>query len=203
MTVICGLDIANYMGVSWITLGTPPSKWRCLTIEAEGDFPEERGADLGRGLMEQFGRIRVPNFVAVEMPLRQIVRWKGKPNAGALDLNIFTGSITARLDAADIPWGMVPVNTWRAACYGKGVKPVDPKDWKDLALEAALAMGVLLPDTKKAAKDAAESIHIARAWQKCSFIPRWHQDAFMALIQHGPLSERAKVALLANEELLL
>ena len=180
MTVICGLDIANYMGVSWLPLGTPPSKWRCLTVEAEDEaFQEAIAADLVRGLRLVFGAYGNPDFVAVESPIRNVL----PKRPGQLALNTSAGAVTSALDQWNIPWGVVPIQTWRVTAYGKGVKPTGDDDWKDLAIRFAEQAKIILPDTKRAARDAAEAIGVARAWQKCQ-VPSWHRDAFMALLQH-------------------
>ncbi len=182
MTTISGLDLAGMTGVGWIPLGTPPSKWRAISIEAEGSFAEERAVDLTRGLRSEYDRSGWPDFVAIEAPLRVLLKFKGKVNSSALELNTLAGAVTSMLDAANVPWGMVPVGTWHKAAYGEGVRPKDGETWKDMAILFAERSKIMLPDTKRAARDAAESIGIARAWAKCD-VPRWHREAFQALLQ--------------------
>jgi hypothetical protein len=198
VATISGLDIATYMGVSWMPLGTPPWKWRAITIEAEGGTTIERGVDLARGLRSEYARHGTPDFVAIEAPIANIL--KNRP--GQLDLNIFAGTVTGMLDTLGIPWGWVSIATWRAYAYGKGVKPTGDDNWKDLAIQFAEQSKIQLPSTKKAARDAAESVGVARAWMKCS-VPSWHQEAFLSLLTHRQPTVSGPVNRAVEQESLL
>lgn len=193
MIKILGADIATSSGLCFQTAGTPPSKWRALSIEADGENAEEKATDLAltaRPLLES----ERPAFAAIEMPLRAVVMFNKKGakdalgeqadrqtiNPNALQLTGLVCGFVTLCDLLGIPWGLITSATWRSAYYGKGQKPADG-DWKALALKIAHAQHVTLPGIKKADKDAAESIGIAVSWRKCTFVPTRHQRAFVTL----------------------
>lgn len=191
--LVLGLDIATSTGVCWMDTALPPSQWRCLAISAEGDFAEDRTGDLAIYLRDEFAARR-PDFVAIEMPRRDVAAYPKQVrdpktgrmktihtvNADQLLLPALAAAATAACDLASIPWGNVHQKTWRAAYFGKGFKP-SGDDWKAPAVDAALMEGIQLPLEKKAQKDAAEAVGIARAWALCSQIPARHHPAFLKL----------------------
>lgn len=191
MTTIWGLDVATTTGWAAIVPAEPPRQWRCLAIESEGENGEEKAGDLAIEIHRALARAR-PDFVAMEMPQRSVKAFGKKTvdaagrevvketiNPNALQLSALAGAVVGVLDVAGIPWGLIAPATWRAAYYG-GMKPKDG-DWKALAVAMADHHEILLPSLKKARSDAAEAVGIAVAWRKCSFIPKRHQAAFMAL----------------------
>jgi hypothetical protein len=197
MTVISGLDIASCTGIAWMTLGTPPSKWRAAAIELDGETPEDKAGELAL-ILRKLYRDHTPDFVAIEMPIRAVVRFDKKKrdlagedssptiNPNALQLSALAGAAAATLDLMGIAWGAVAIQTWRRAYYGPGRKPEDG-NWKRLALEVAHMQRITLPGLKSADKDAAEAVGVMVAWQSCSQIAQRHQAAFMALRQRQPL----------------
>lgn len=205
MIKIVGVDGATSTGLCFMTCGTPPSKWRCVALEAEGNEHEEVASDLALMLCRQFETER-PNFAVIERPERAVRQYgrKGEDLAGersgyavnahtALLLNQVAGAAVATCDLMGIGWGLIAPATWRRAYFGPGRKP-DGKwdrkngekpqgwmaDWKDMAIHAAHLQRIILPGIKKADRDAAEAAGIACAWRKCTFIPARHQRAFMA-----------------------
>lgn len=195
--IVVGLDIATRTGVCWMDTALPPSQWRCLAISAEGEFQEEKTSDLALYLRDEFDQRR-PDFVAIEMPRRDVAAYPkqvfdsktGKTktihtvNADQLLLPALVSAATATCDLLGVPWGNVHQKTWRAAYFGKGFKP-SGDDWKAPAIERAELQGIILPEQKKAQRDAAEAVGIAHAWMQCSQIPARHQQAFMALRLNG------------------
>lgn len=191
--LVLGLDIATSTGVCWMDTALPSSKWRCLAIEAEGEFQEEKATDLAVYLNGEFFRTR-PDFVVIEMPRRDVAAYPktirdprtGQTktihtvNADQLVLPAMVAAATTACDMASIPWGLVHQKTWRASYYGKVYKPKGD-DWKAPAVEAATNQGIPLPSTKKAMSDAAEAVGIAYAWAKCSQVPSRHHAAFAKL----------------------
>lgn len=190
--LIGGYDIATSAGFAWIEPREKPSSWQCGVWKSEGENGEEKAGHLGMQMIPVL-KNRKPDFVAIEMPQRNVQTFgkKRKDMAGekvettinpnALQLSALAGGAIAILDAYRIPWGLIASATWRAAYFGKGVKPAPGKDWKDLAIEHARMQRIALPSTKAAQRDAAEAIGIAVAWERCTFIPARHQAAFMAL----------------------
>lgn len=189
MPIILGLDIATSCGVCWKT-SAQPKDWRCYAIQCEGDNSEDKAGDLALALTSEFA-IRKPDFAAIEMPQRSVTQFGRKrgddPNApveqtinpNALQLSGLAGGAVAALDIAGIPWGLVAVSTWRSAYFGKGYKP--PIGWKESAVDLAQLQNIILPETAKARRDAAEAVGIAVAWERCTFIPARHHQSFVDL----------------------
>ena len=162
-----------------------------------------------------------PDFVAIEMPQRNVQTFtrQGRPdlagtkdemtiNPNALQLSGMLGAVVTILNCYNIPWGLIAPATWRKAYYGAGYNP--PKavvksknkrtgeiketykdDWKQAAINTAQLHKISLPATKAEQKDAAEAIGIAVAWEKCTFIPKRHEKAFMALRMGQPVRSAA------------
>jgi hypothetical protein len=189
--IILGLDIATSCGHALIERNTKPSAWRCGIWHSAGENGEDKAGVLALSVLP-FIKEHRPVFAAIEMPQRSVTRFDRRSddlaggkveqtiNPNALQLSALAGGAVAMLDSFRIPWGLVAPATWRAAYYGKGVKP-SQGDWKDLAIQHAKMQRIELPSTKAAQRDAAEAIGIAVAWEKCTFIPARHQTAFMAL----------------------
>lgn len=187
--LITGLDVASCTGVSWIDPAASPSTWRCLAVEAEGEEPWDKAADLAAALRLLLEANR-PDLVVIERPLGVVVDYGSGRAPGKRMINAKTTITLAALAAAAVttlevervPWCMIAPATWRAMYYGKGCRP---DDWKDIAVDRARRLGVLLPHTKRAARDAAESVGIACAWSNANFIPAGHRAAFMQLRAGG------------------
>ncbi|NTF54887.1 hypothetical protein G6L12_08265 [Agrobacterium rhizogenes] len=137
-----------------------------------------------------------PDFVAIERPehgVRQFKK-KGKPdltgkeemistiNPAALQLTGIFGAVSAVCQIRGIAFGTIAAVSWRPVYFGKGVKPPEGKDWKDLAIQYAQREQISLPSTKAEQKDAAEAIGVCTCWAQCA-IPeiKWMQQRFMDL----------------------
>lgn len=193
--LVMGLDIATSSGVALVDPALRPLEWRCLSIEAEGDEPWDKAADLSSALGDLIG-VNRPAFAVIERPISVVVDHgfrKRKPSDDSdkrminakttITLAALAAAAVTTLESAGIAWAMISPATWRAAYYGKGYKPRE--DWKQAALDMARLHDVSLPNSIRAARDAAEAIGIATAWQRATFIPTRHQQAFMALRMDG------------------
>jgi len=203
--LIEGLDIATSTGFALLDRPGPISAATCGTIYAGDGEAEEKAGHLALQLVRRY-RERKPDFVAIEQPQRNVVMFKKKGkddlagkqqkttiNPNALQLSALAGAAVAILDAYRIPWGLIPTNTWRSVYYGKGfVPPVKiirhrdgrvtrEDDWKQAAINEARRQHVLLTGDKTAQGDAAEALAIAICWERCTFVPARHLDAFKAL----------------------
>jgi hypothetical protein len=189
--LICGLDIATSAGVAWVEPRSRPSTWRCLAIESEGETVWDKVDDFDAALRNLLERYR-PDFAVIERPLGVVVDHggRGQPDARedrkrminaatTITLSGMAGNAIGVLNSLGIPYGLIADTTWRSVYFGKGYKPRD--NWKESAVDMARLQGVPLPETKKAARDAAEAIGIAVAWQSANLIPVRHQRAFMNL----------------------
>ncbi|WP_127524652.1 hypothetical protein [Mesorhizobium sp. Z1-4] len=193
MPIIAGLDIATSCGVAWVNPSTSPSLWRCLAVESEGDTVWDAVDDFDDALRSLLTETR-PDFAVIERPLGVVVDYGGGPakpgdkrmiNAKTtIKLAGLAGAAIGVLNGLGIPYAMIADRTWRSAYFGQGYKP--PENWKASAVEMARRQRIPLPDTKKAAHDAAEAIGIAVSWQRANTIPQRHQRAFMDLrVNHG------------------
>lgn len=192
--LIAGLDIATSTGVCLWDTAKPTHEIRCLAIESEGQFHGEKCDDLA-GALDFLLKDNRPDFCAIEMPQRFLTahdkkvedmageRFKPTINPNAMLLQQLYGAAVGVLRRYDVPWGEIAPAAWRSSYFGKGFKP--PVDWKQSAVEYALMQKIKLPPTKKSARDAAEAVGIARAFHRCSFIPKRHQPAFMNLRTNG------------------
>lgn len=210
--IVLGLDIATSTGWCLIEEKGRPQTWHCGAIKAKGAFQEELAASLAFQLLRFFKYNVKPDFVAIEMPMRNVQQFKKRRhdlagqhesatiNPAALKLSAFAGAAAAVIDCYSIPWGLVAPATWRPAYFGKGVKPngkwtaknkdnLRPsywsEDWKELAINYAKKQNISLPSTRAAQRDAAEACGIACAWELCTAIPERHQNAFMLLRTKG------------------
>lgn len=209
--IIEGLDIAASCGVAQVEKPGRLSAARCLCLHAEGENSEEKAGELAWQLMGRWRDAgRRPQFVAIEMPLRNVMTFKKEGvdlagqnqketiNPNSLQLSGLAGAAVAVLNCYRIPWGLVASKTWRNAYFGKGFIPpqkwvnekdrktgkiikVPKDDWKQAAIDMAVRERIALPSTKAEQRDAAEAIGIAWAWEACTFIPKRHQEAFVAL----------------------
>lgn len=205
--IIDGLDVATNCGVARIERPGKPSAWVCEAMYSEGDNSEEKAGELGLMLMRRYkAPDNRPDFVAIEMPMRNVMTFKkeGKDLAGnnhkdtinpnALQLSGLAGAAVCILNCYSIPWGLIASKTWRNAYFGKDYTP--PKvqktnkaktkiwyedDWKQAAIDLALMQKITLPSRKADQRDAAEAIGIAVAWEKCTFIPERHRQRFLDL----------------------
>lgn len=198
---IVGLDIAKSSGIAFVRPGIPPKDWRCLALQSEEKdvwaAVDEVGEALTSILMEE-----APDFAVIERPIDVIVDHGatkvpsspyplGKPPKRMINatttiaLSALVGNTIGTLNALKIPFGIIAIATWHAAYFGKGVRPEDG-DWKTLSVRSAEQQGIVLPPTKKAKMDAADSIGIACSWARVNFVPLRHQRVFTDLRTRAP-----------------
>jgi hypothetical protein len=190
--LILGLDVATSCGHALVDRQRGLSATICGAWHAEGENGEDKAGFLAANRLYGFLKEHRPAFCAIEMPQRSVTRFDRKRtdltgehseatiNPNALQLSALAGGVVAMLDAWKTPWGLIAPATWRSGYFGKGKKP-NNGDWKQLAIDEALRQKIVLPSTKAAQRDAAEAIGIAVSWERCTFVPQRHQEAFMAL----------------------
>jgi hypothetical protein len=205
--IIDGLDIATSCGVARIERPGKPASWTCEALYSEGENSEEKAGELALMLMRRYRAADSrPDFVAIEMPMRNVMMFKKQGedlggenqkdtiNPNALQLSGLAGAACAVLNCYGIPWGLIASKTWRIAYFGKGYVPLKvaktnkrtgkvtyEDDWKQAAIDLALMQKITLPSRKADQRDAAEAIGIAVAWEKCTFVPKRHQQRFLDL----------------------
>lgn len=115
-------------------------------------------------------------------------------NPNALQLTGIAGAVTAICMMLNIPFGTIAATSWRPIYYGKGVKPGEKEDWKDLAIQSCEREKIKLPKTKAEQGDAAEAVGVCTCWSKCQ-IPNieWMQQRFMDL-RTGAYEQKRMVA---------
>ena len=199
--IIMGLDLATRSGWAVRDSAKHRSSIQCGTFSVDtndkGDklVWEEKyaiAANLFYRLLKEYS----PDFVAIERPehgVRQFSK-KGKAdltgeeqvvstiNPNALQLTGIAGAIIGICMLMRVPYGTIASTSWRPVYYGKGIKPGQGQDWKDLAIETCERESITLPRTKAEAKDAAEAVGVCTCWHKCD-VPKieWMQKQFMDL----------------------
>lgn len=193
--IVMGLDLATRSGWAVRDSERHRSSIVCGTFTVSEYDWEEKYA-IAANLFERLRKDYNPDFVAIERPehgVRQFAK-KGKPdltgeermvstiNPAALQLTGIAGAVIAICQIKGIPFGTIAAVSWRPVYFGKGIKPPEGKDWKDLAIEYAKREKIALPSTKAEQRDAAEAIGICSCWHNCA-IPeiKWMQQRFMDL----------------------
>lgn len=193
--IVMGLDIASQSGWAVRDSERHRSSIQCGVFSVK-EYEWEAKYAIAGNLFYRLAKHHKPHFVAIERPehgVRQF-RKKGKAdlagdgemvatiNPAALQLTGIAGAIISICMMMRIPYGTIPANSWRPVYFGKGVKPPEGQDWKDLAIAACEREGIALPNTKAEKKDAAEAVGVCTCWAKCE-IPQieWMQRRFMAL----------------------
>lgn len=205
--IIMGLDLATTSGwaVRDSTKHRSSIKSGTFTVK-EYDWEAKYGiaANLFYRLLKEYS----PDFVAIERPehgVRQFAK-KGKKdltgkeeivqtiNPAALQLTGIAGAIIGICTLMRVPYGTIAAVSWRPTYFGKGIKPAEGKDWKDLAIEYANREQIALPTTKAEQRDAAEAIGVCTCWHNCA-IPeiKWMQDRFVDL-RTGAYDAKRKAA---------
>lgn len=199
--IVMGLDLATRSGWAVRDSLKHRSSIQCGTfsvaennvgdkLEWEAKYPV--AANLFYRLVKEYN----PDFVAIERPEHGVRQFKKKGkadltgkeetistiNPAALQLTGIFGAISAVCQMRGIAFGTIAAVSWRPVYFGKGIKPAEGKDWKDLAIEYAQRESIALPSTKAEQRDAAEAIGICTCWHNCA-IPeiRWMQQRFMDL----------------------
>lgn len=193
--IIMGLDLATTSGWAVRDSTKHRSSIKCGTFSVK-EYDWEEKYPVAANLFYRLVKEHSPDFVAIERPehgVRQFAK-KGKPdltgkeqviqtiNPAALQLTGIAGAITAICMMMRIPFGTVAAVSWRPVYFGKGVKPAEQQDWKDLAIQSCEREQIILPRTKAEQRDAAEAVGICTCWHKCE-IPKidWMQKRFMEL----------------------
>lgn len=202
--IIEGLDIATSTGFARLDRPGSIQAAKCGVIHlGDGDNAEDKAGLMGLAMRNRYGPKGEgkPDFVAIEMPMRSVVMHKKKGaakgettiNPNAMQLSALAGATTAILDAFGIPWGLISSQTWRSVYFGKNFTPpikiihhknnttTQEDDWKQAAINEAQRQRVVLPGNKIAQGDAAEALAIAICWERCTFIPERHRQAFIDL----------------------
>ncbi len=199
--IIGGFDLATRSGYAFRDSTRHRSSIICGTFSvAENDRGDklqwEEKYAIAANLFYRLIKEHKPDFVAIERPEHGVRQFKKKGkadltgkeevistiNPGALQLTGIAGAVIAICTLMNIPYGTIAATSWRPIYFGKGIKPPEGKDWKDLAIEYCEREHIVLPRTKAEQRDAAEAVGICSAWARCE-IPniKWMQDRFMAL----------------------
>lgn len=193
--IIMGLDLATRSGWAVRDSNKHRSTILCGTF-AVNEYEWEEKYPVAANLFYRLVKEHKPDFVAIERPEHGVRQFKKKGkadltgkeeivstiNPAALQLTGIAGAITAICMMMKIPFGTVAATSWRPVYYGKGVKPTEGQDWKDLAIAACEREKIKLPKTKAEQRDAAEAVGVCTCWHKCQ-IPNidWMQKRFMEL----------------------
>jgi hypothetical protein len=110
-------------------------------------------------------------------------------NSNQMQLSGLIGAVVGVCMNMGTPYGTVTARSWHAI-YGKGVKPAEGQDWKDIAIARCEQAGITMPSTIKERRDACEAVWISGYWHKCD-LPnfKWIQERHKAL-----RSDAAKIA---------
>ncbi|MDW9726328.1 hypothetical protein GOB91_29205 [Sinorhizobium meliloti] len=199
--IIMGLDLATRSGWAVRDSTRHRSSILCGTFSVDKNDRGEKleweakyaiAANSFYRLMKQHR----PDFVAIERPEHGVRQFKKKGkadltgqeqmvstiNPAALQLTGIAGAVIGICMLMRIPYGTIAATSWRPVYYGKGVKPTEGDDWKDLAIQQCQLENIVLPSTKAEAKDAAEAVGICTCWHKCD-LPNieWMRRRFMEL----------------------
>lgn len=193
--IVMGLDLATRSGWAVRDSAKHRSRIKCGTFEVK-DYAWEDKYAIAANLFYRLVKEHQPDFVAIERPEHGVRQFKKKGkadltgkeetvttiNPAALQLTGIAGAVIAICQIKAIPFGTIAAVSWRPVYFGKGVKPAQGKDWKDLAIEYATNEGITLPTTKAEQRDAAEAIGVCSCWHNCA-IPdiKWMQQRFMDL----------------------
>lgn len=193
--IIMGLDLATRSGWAVRDSNKHRSSMLCGTFSVK-DYEWEAKYAIAANLFYRLVKDHKPDFVAIERPEHGVRQFKKKGkadlagkeetvstiNPAALQLTGIAGAIISICQIRNIPYGTIAAVSWRPTYFGKGVKPAQGQDWKDLAIEYAQRENIALPATKAEQKDAAEAIGVCTCWHNCA-IPeiKWMQQRFMEL----------------------
>ncbi|TCL70623.1 hypothetical protein [Rhizobium sp. BK251] len=193
--IVMGLDLATTSGWAVRDSAKHRSSIICGTFSVK-DYDWEEKYAIAANLFYRLVKDHRPDFVAIERPEHGVRQFKKKGktdltgeeqtvstiNPAALQLTGIAGAVIAICQIRNIPYGTIAATSWRPVYYGKGVKPPEGKDWKDLAIESCNREHIALPTTKAEQRDAAEAVGVCTCWHNCA-IPeiKWMQQRFMEL----------------------
>ncbi|MXN46077.1 hypothetical protein GR138_12840 [Shinella kummerowiae] len=205
--IIMGLDLATRSGWAVRDSLKHRSSIECGTFSVK-DWEWEAKYAIAAGIFWKLAKQYAPDFVAIERPEHGVRQFKKKVkvdltgkeemvstiNPAALQLTGIAGAIISVCQIRGIPYGTIAATSWRPVYFGKGIKPQEKQDWKDLAIQYAEREQISLPSTKAEQRDAAEAIGICTCWHNCA-IPeiKWMQQRFMQL-RTGAFDQKRKAA---------
>lgn len=204
---IMGLDLATRSGWAVRDSDKHRSSILCGTFSVK-DYDWEEKYAIAANLFYRLIKDHAPDFVAIERPEHGVRQFKKKGkvdltgkeetvstiNPAALQLTGIAGACIAICQIRGIPYGTIAATSWRPVYFGKGIKPAEGQDWKDLAIQYAQREQITLPSTKAEQRDAAEAIGVCTCWHNCA-IPeiKWMQQRFMEL-RSGAFDAKRKAA---------
>lgn len=210
--IVMGLDLATRSGFAVRDSDKHRSSIECGVFSVKEYEWEAKYAVAGMlfyRIVKQYG----PHFVAIEKPEHGVRQFKKKGkadlasdgemvstiNPAALQLTGIAGAVISVCTLLKIPYGLIGASSWRPIYYGKGVKPKDGQDWKDMAIATCEMEGIALPSRKADKKDAAEAVGVCTCWHKCE-VPQieWMQRRFVDL-RTGAYAEKDRRAKLEKQ----
>lgn len=193
--IVMGLDLATRSGWAVRDSARHRSSILCGTFSLK-DYEWEAKYAVAANCFYKLVKEHKPDFVAIERPEHGVRQFKKKGkadltgkeeiistiNPAALQLTGIAGAVIGICMMMRIPYGTVAAVSWRPVYFGKGVKPAEGQDWKDLAIASCANEGIVLPSTKAEQRDAAEAVGVCTCWFRCE-VPeiKWMQERFMAL----------------------
>lgn len=193
--IVMGLDLATRSGWAVRDSARHRSSILCGTFSLK-DYAWEAKYAVAANCFYKLVKEHKPDFVAIERPEHGVRQFRKKSkadltgkeevvstiNPAALQLTGIAGAVIGICMMMRIPYGTVAAVSWRSVYFGKGVKPAEGQDWKDLAIASCERENIQLPRTKAEAKDASEAVGVCTCWTKCE-VPeiKWMQERFMAL----------------------
>lgn len=199
MALILGLDPSQSTGWSLYDTTANLSAIRCGVLRAKGEFYEAKAADLAQQLVAlltrdrnpQTGKPILPDFVAIEMPIRtqpgtrrgkKMMKFMGEQmqdeEAGGSGLNAVISSnqmvaaCAAIVGAYRLPFEMIAPVTWRKQFLGFGTRPGwERKDWKKAARERCGQLKIVVTND-----DMADAVGISFAARACQTLRMLERD---------------------------
>lgn len=200
--IVCGLDLATRSGYAFRDSAKHRSTIVCGTFSVDKNDAGEKleweaKYGVAANLFYRLVKTHNPDFVAIERPehgVRQFTKKDSRKdltgedrtistiNPAALQLTGIAGAVIGVCQLMGIPYGTIAATAWRPVYYGKGIKPAEGKDWKDLAIEMCRKENIDLPNTKAEQRDAAEAVGVCTCWHKVD-VPNieWMRRRFVDL----------------------
>ena len=199
--VVLGLDAASSTGWAVRYSWRSPAAIKCGVFNVGqnddgSDVSWETKYALTANAVYKLIKEHQPDFVVIEEPQHRVAEFAkirvnpqtGKQettrtvNPAALQLTGIAAAAIGVCTNMKVPCGTIGASTWHAKYHGKGNKPGEKQDWKDVAIKACEREKIPLPTRKKDQKDAAEAVCISACWHWCNVIEiKWMQTRFMQL----------------------